>query len=121
MGDRILMRGLEFYGYHGVIPEENRLGQRFIVDIDIHTDLDRAGRTDDLGATVDYVAVYADVKAIVEGPPMKLIEAVATRIAGRILDVTAAQRVRVRVRKPDVPIPATLEYLGVEIERTRER
>jgi dihydroneopterin aldolase len=61
------------------------------------------------------------VKAIVEGPPARLIETVATRIADRILEVGGVQHVRVRVRKPDVPIPASLEYLGVEIERTRER
>ena len=119
--DRVLMKGLEFYGYHGVIPEENRLGQRFVVDIEMHADLARAGETDDLTATVNYVAVHADVRAIVEGPACKLIETVAARIADRILDAYAVHAVRVRVLKPDVPIPATLEYVGIEIERTRGR
>lgn len=117
--DRVLMGGLEFYGYHGVIPEENRLGQRFLVDIEMRADLAEAGRTDDLTKSVDYVAVYADVRAIIEGPACKLIETVATRIADRILAVYAVSLVRVRVRKPDVPIPARLEYVGIEIERTR--
>src|SRR5688572_13804688 len=119
--DRVLMKGLEFYGYHGVIPEENRLGQRFIVDIEMHADLQRAGETDDLTTTVNYVAVLADVRAIVEGPACKLIETVAARIADRILDAYAVSAVRVRVLKPDVPIPATLEYVGIEIERMRGR
>jgi dihydroneopterin aldolase len=119
--DRVLMNGLEFYGYHGVIPEENRLGQRFVVDIEMDADLDEAGRTDDLGKTVNYVAVHADVRAIVEGPACKLIETVATRIADRILGAYDVSRVRVRVLKPDVPIPATLNHVGIEIERTRER
>lgn len=117
--DRVLLRGLEFYGYHGVIPEENRLGQRFVVDLDLHCDLSEAGRTDDLTRTVDYGAVLADVRTIVEGPACRLIETVAERIAQRVLDAYDVTRVRVRVRKPDVPIPATLEYLGIEIERTR--
>ena len=117
--DRILMRGLAFYGYHGVMPEENRLGQRFIVDIDMHVPLGEAGRADDLTRTVDYGAVLAEVREIVEGPPFKLIEAVAERIAATILARYAVDAVRVRVRKPDVPLAATLEYVGVEITRRR--
>jgi dihydroneopterin aldolase len=117
--DRILMRGLAFYGYHGVMPEENRLGQRFIVDVDMHVPLSEAGRADDLTRTVDYGAVLAEVREIVEGPPFKLIEAVAERIAATILARYAVDAVRVRVRKPDVPLAATLEYVGVEIMRRR--
>jgi dihydroneopterin aldolase len=117
--DRVLMRGLAFYGYHGVMPEERRLGQRFIVDIDMSVSLGDAGRTDDLTKTVDYGAVLADVRAIVEGPPLSLIEAVAERIAAKILVAYAVDAVRVRVRKPDVPLPATLDYVGVEITRRR--
>jgi len=117
--DRILMRGLAFYGYHGVMPEENRLGQRFIVDIDMHVPLGEAGRADDLTRTVDYGAVLAEVREIVEGPPFKLIEGVAERIAATILARYAVDAVRVRVRKPDVPLAATLEYVGVEITRRR--
>ena len=117
--DRVLMRGLAFYGYHGVMPEERRLGQRFIVDIDMSVSLGDAGRTDDLTKTVDYGGVLADVRAIVEGPPLSLIEAVAERIAAKILVAYAVDAVRVRVRKPDVPLPATLDYVGVEITRRR--
>ena len=121
MSDRVLMSGLMFYGYHGVVPEENRLGQRFVVDIEMSADLGEAGRTDDLTKTVNYVAVYDDVKRIVEGAPAKLIETVAERIAARILGGYAVSAVRVRVRKPDVPIAAALDSVGVEIERRRDR
>jgi dihydroneopterin aldolase len=118
--DRVLLGGLEFYGYHGVIPEENRLGQRFLVDIEMRADLEAAGRSDDLTKSVDYVEVLSDVRAIVEGPACKLIETVATRIAERILAAYAETSVRVRIRKPDVPIPARLDHVGIEIERSRE-
>jgi len=119
--DRVLMRGLSFYGYHGVMPEEHRLGQRFIVDIDLSVPLGDAGHSDDLTKTVDYVAVLADVRTIVEGPPVKLIETVAERIAAKILSAYSVDAVRVRVRKPDVPIPAVRESVGVEITRRRVR
>lgn len=117
--DRILLHGLEFFGYHGVLPEENRLGQRFVVDVELAFDTRAAGRTDDLTKTVDYGALFTDVRAIVEGPAAKLVETVAERIASRILDVYGAESVRVRVRKPDVPIPGTLEFVGVEIVRRK--
>ena len=117
--DRVLLRGLVCFGYHGVAPEETSLGQRFIVDLDLRLPLGEAGRTDDLGRTVDYAAVMADVQHIVEGPPLQLIEAVAERIAAHVLRTYPVDAVRVRVRKPDAPIPASFEYVGVEIDRAR--
>ncbi|MGH7635358.1 MAG: dihydroneopterin aldolase [Gemmatimonadaceae bacterium] len=119
-GDKIVLHGLAFYAYHGVIPEENRLGQRFIVDVEMGVDTRAAGRTDELERTVDYAAVYNDVKQIIEGPTLRLLETLAEQIAAQILDAHPVHAVRVRVRKPDVPMPAILEYVGVEIERTRD-
>lgn len=118
-GDKVLLRGLLFYGYHGAREEENRLGQRFIVDIELTTDTRAATATDDLTKVVNYVEVYEETKAIVEGPACRLIETVAERIAAAVLRHPGASAVRVRVRKPDVPIPAMLDYVGVEIERSR--
>lgn len=117
--DRVLLRGLSFHGFHGVAPEENRVGQRFLVDVDLHMDLAHAAHTDDLTKTVDYAAVLADVRQIVEGPPLKLVETVAERIAARILLHYPVDSVRVRVKKPDAPVAAAFEYLGVEIVRRR--
>ena len=54
MGDRILLNGMTFYGYHGVRPEEKELGQRFVVDVEMELDLRAAGTSDDLTDTVDY-------------------------------------------------------------------
>lgn len=117
MSDRVILQGLAFYGYHGVRPEETALGQRFVVDVEIAADLRDAGESDDLARTLDYTSVYDSIRSIVEGPPLRLIEAVAERIAAVILARDGVESVRVRVRKPDVPIAGTLEYVGVEIER----
>ena len=117
MSDRIQLHGLEFYGYHGVRPEETAIGQRFVVDVELHTDLRAAGETDDLTLTVDYAAVHEDIRSILEGPPARLIESVAERVAATILERYPVTCVRVRVKKPDVPIAGTLDYVAVEIER----
>ncbi|HMA38416.1 MAG TPA: dihydroneopterin aldolase [Chloroflexia bacterium] len=103
--DRILLRGLVFYGYHGVSREEQTLGQRFRVDLALSVDLAAAAHSDALADTVSYAAVYQQVQAIMEGPPSRLLEHVAGQIGRAILADRRVRRVRVRIWKPGVPIP----------------
>jgi dihydroneopterin aldolase len=118
--DRIILTGLTFYGYHGVNPEEQRLGQRFVVDVALAVDLGAAGRSDNLDDTVSYPEVYRIVRDVVEGRPRKLIEAVAEDVAMAILGHTRARSVTVRVAKPWAPIKGlTTGEVAVEIERSR--
>jgi 7,8-dihydroneopterin aldolase/epimerase/oxygenase len=118
--DAIFLEGLQFYGYHGVAAEERALGQRFAVDVELALDLRAAGRGDDLGASVDYGAVHERVRAVVEGPPRRLIEAVAEAIADALLAAFPVEAVVVTVRKPAAPIPgAALGAAGVRIRRAR--
>jgi dihydroneopterin aldolase len=104
--DRILLRGLVFYGYHGVNPEEQKLGQRFRVDLTLWTDLQPAAASDDLEDTISYATVYEQVQAILEGPPSRLLEHVAGRIGQALLAEPRVARVRVRILKLDPPIRA---------------
>ena len=67
MLDKIYVNKMEFYGYHGVLPEENRLGQRFIVDLIVETDLKQAGLTDELEESISYVDLYQFVKRSLKG------------------------------------------------------
>ena len=105
-GDQIVLRGLVFYGYHGVNAEEQKLGQRFRLDLTLWTDLHAAAASDDLTDTISYAAVYACVQPIMTGPPSRLLEHVAGRIAGALLATEPRlQRLRVRLLKLDPPIP----------------
>ncbi len=118
--DRIRLRGMRFFGYHGALAEESTLGQRFVVDVELALDLEPAGTSDDLARTASYAEVYEEVRAVVEGPPCALIEAVAERIAAAILGAhLAVQQVRVRVAKPEVPLRGILDGAEVEIVRRR--
>ncbi len=76
-----------------------------------------AGKSDELNATVSYADVYALVEGVLTGPPMKLIEAVAERVAGKILESFPIESVRVRIKKPGAPVPGCFDYMAVEIER----
>ena len=120
MIDRIELRGIRFEGAHGVLPREHETAQPFEVDVILEVDLRPAGESDALADTVDYGAVFRAVEATVTGPHADLIEALAERIAGRVLaEHAAVAAVTVRVRKPDAPLPGTFEWAGVEIRRTR--
>ena len=120
MGDRILLTGMTFYGYHGVRTPEKELGQRFVVDLEMEFDLSAAGRSDDLNDTVNYSQVYRVVKEIMEGPSRNLLETLAEETAQGVLSAFPVAGVRVRVTKPHVSIRgATLDGSGVEIYRIR--
>ncbi|MBI3977047.1 MAG: dihydroneopterin aldolase [Chloroflexi bacterium] len=118
--DRVFLEGMVFYGFHGVNQAEKELGQRFVVDVAVERDLRPAGESDDLTRTVNYSQIFKVVRAIVEGPSRNLLEAVAERIAARLLDELDVERVQVRIRKPGVAIKGSvLTAAGVEIVRTR--
>jgi 7,8-dihydroneopterin aldolase/epimerase/oxygenase len=111
---------MEFYGYHGVFPEENTLGQRFVVDLMVLVDLKKAGDTDELVHSVNYGELYQVCKEVVEGKPYKLVEAVAEKIAGTVLDqFPLVFEVSIKVIKPDPPIPGHYHSVAVEITRGR--
>ncbi|MBI4212894.1 MAG: dihydroneopterin aldolase [Chloroflexi bacterium] len=121
MTDAIRLNDIVLYGYHGVLPEEQKLGQRFIVNVEISVDLRKVGESDDLTQTVDYAEILELIKAIVAGPPQHLIESVAERIAAAVLEqFPLADAVSVSVRKPSVPIAdVVLGSSEVQIHRTR--
>ena len=60
--DKIELAGLEYFGYHGCLPEERQQGQKFFVDVKLYLDLKKAGNSDNLTATVNYAEVYEDFK-----------------------------------------------------------
>ncbi|CAI8047518.1 Dihydroneopterin aldolase 1 [Geodia barretti] len=113
---------MQFYGFHGVNPEERRLGQPFIVDLEAELDLATAGESDRLQDTVSYTHLYRVVKTVVEGEPRNLLENAASAIARGVFDQhPAVQAVRVRVQKPRPPIRGSVvEAAEVDIYRTRD-
>ena len=116
--DRLLLEGMTFFGRHGALPAERELGARFSVDVELTADLRRAGHTDRLEDTVDYSKAYEVVRQVVEGEPCQLLEAVAERIAGRLVAMDRVERVTVRVRKRP-PLEGEFRAFGVEVSRPR--
>jgi dihydroneopterin aldolase len=119
--DKILLNGLEFYGYHGCLPEENKLGQKFIVDVEIKADLRQAGETDELEHTINYAEVYDICKEYAEQRASKLLENVAENIANTILDTfLIAKSCKVKIVKPNPPIQGYYNNVGIVIKRSKK-
>lgn len=119
--DRLALKGMAFYGYHGVLPEEKRLGQRFLVDVTAYLDLRPAATSDSLQEAVDYTTIYHLVQVLVEGHRFNLIETLADRIAAAVLHgFPQVEQVTATVSKPEAPIPGVLSGVAVEVTRRRE-
>ncbi len=115
--DRITLTGLRVRGFHGVLPEERRDGQDFVVDAVLHLDLRPAGASDDLTTTVHYGELAERLAAAVSGEPVELLEALAERLAHVCLSYDVVERVEITVHKPQAPIP--LEFADVSVTVVR--
>lgn len=120
-GDRmdvIHIKRLEIFANHGVIPEENTLGQKFIISADLYKDLRKAGKSDDVEETVHYGKAAVLIKQISEKSVFRLIEKLAEEIADALLKNFPVEKVRVVIEKPWAPVRLPLDTVAVEIERS---
>lgn len=115
--DKIIVKNIKAYGYHGALTEENILGQNFYADVILYKSLQRAGLRDDLNESISYVDVYYDVEDIIKNKKFKLIEALAEMIAHTLLVKYSIKKVDVEIRKPGAPINGSFDYVGVGISR----
>jgi dihydroneopterin aldolase len=115
---KVELRALEVRGYHGVLDEERRDGQRFLFDIELEVG-EEAAVTDRIEDAVDYRDVAAAVRDVSDGRNYRLLEALAAAVADELLGRFAVERVRVRVAKPDVRLDLPVAESAVSAERTR--
>jgi len=116
--DKINIKNLEVFARHGVLPGENVMGQKFLISASLYMDIRCAGKSDELGRTLDYSELCGVIKAFVEENTFRLIETVAERLAGKLLiENPALQRIWLEIKKPWAPIAIPIEMVSVEIER----
>ncbi|CAB1130016.1 7,8-dihydroneopterin aldolase [Candidatus Hydrogenisulfobacillus filiaventi] len=113
----IRIMGMQFQARHGALPYEQERPQPFAVDIEVETDFSRAVESDQVGDTVDYGRLYAVAARVMAGPPVRLLEALAGRMAGEVLALDGVERVVVRIRKQAPPLPGPVAYSEVEVSR----
>jgi dihydroneopterin aldolase len=114
MSDQILITGISAKGFHGVLPEEQKNGQIFVVDLQLNINL--TGLKDKLSKTVNYAEVATLVEKEITGDPVQLIESLAERIGKLVLKkFSKIKSVRVIVHKPSAPIPVKFTDVAVSI------
>lgn len=120
MTDRIFIRGLALHAYHGVMPHEGKVGQTFVLDLDLDIDLSEAARSDKVKDTVSYDQVADCADRAFTGQRFRLIEAAGGAVADAVLaSFPRVLTVAVTIHKPHAPIPATFSDVGVTITRNR--
>ncbi|MCX5479670.1 dihydroneopterin aldolase [Kaistia geumhonensis] len=120
MTDRILISDLRFFAFHGLLPEEEVLGQRFRIDLSCEVDLREAGISDDMSKSVHYGQLIAAVERVVTGRRFGLIEALAEAIATEIFDTfSRVEAVALTVTKPEAPVQVATGTVAISIERRR--
>lgn len=120
-GDRIILKDLGFYGYHGVFAEEAKLGQRFFIDLEVGVDLTDPATTDRLNTGISYSDIYHVVKATFEARRMKLLEALAQNIVAAVFnEFDSIEWIVIRIRKPEAPIAMVRGEAAIELHRRRE-
>ncbi|HVW82061.1 MAG TPA: dihydroneopterin aldolase [Mycobacteriales bacterium] len=119
MSDQIALRGLRAFGYHGVLPEERREGQRFVIDAVLSVDTRAAAASDDLADTVDYGGLAKQLRAAVESDPVDLIETLAQRLADLCLASERVLAVEITVHKPEAPTGVDIDDVTITINRDR--
>lgn len=118
--DKIVIKDLEIFAYHGVLPEEKAKGQTFVLTVELFLDLRDAGLTDNLDKTVNYAQVCDDIYKVMTKDKFDLIEAVAESVADTILiKYDIVKSVRVKVSKPEAPIDMDFDTVCVDILRKK--
>lgn len=115
--DKIRLRRMVFDACHGVEPREKNIPTRIEVDLEVETDVGKAGRTDDLKRSVDYAQLYGEVAQVVTGPSRNLLESLAEEIAERVLRIERCCAAIVTVRKINPPVGGACDCAEVEVRR----
>jgi dihydroneopterin aldolase len=120
MSDHIFVTGLLVHAHHGVMPHEEEVGQRFVIDLELTVDLSRAGTSDKLADTVSYSSIVDTATRAFTGKSFRLVETAAAITAEALLaGFPKVSAVRVTVHKPHAPIAAIFNDVGVSILRRR--
>ena len=116
--DKIIIKDLEIYAFHGVNIEEKNLGQKFLISVELVMDLRVAGKNDELMATVNYAQLCIALEKEFTKEKYDLIEHAAEELCIFILlNYERVQQVKLLLKKPWAPIGRMVDYAAVELER----
>jgi dihydroneopterin aldolase len=116
--DRIIVERIVCYAYHGVLLEEQNLGQEFQVSLELGLDLSNH-KSDEIADVVDYRMAISMVEEIMYGQSCRLLETLACRIADKLMTLDGVIEAAVEIRKPNPPIPGVQGGVSIMVSRGR--
>ncbi len=118
--DKIIVKDLKLFCYHGVNPEEKLDGQNFIFDVEAGVDLSAPCESDNVDDTVSYAKIIKTIRRVAQSEKNDLLEKVAQRVSDALFEeFDKIQTLKILLKKPEAPIKADFSYVAVEIERSR--
>ncbi len=116
--DKIHIKNLEVFAHHGVFPEENVLGQKFLVSATLYTSTREAGKSDDLSCSIHYGEISHQIDSFLKEHTFRLLETAAEKLAEKLLlETKHLKKIKIEIKKPWAPVGLPLETVSVEIER----
>jgi len=118
---KIVIEAMEFYAFHGHYAEEQIVGNRFLVDLEIEADLKPAADSDQLEVAVNYQHAYQLIKKEMRQKKSNLLENIAKRILDALFsEMEGIQKATIRVRKMHPPMGGPIRSVGVSMSRNHE-
>jgi len=118
---KIIIEEMEFYAFHGHYKEEQIVGNRFLVDLEIKTDLSVPAGSDNLNDAVNYQQAYQIIKNEMKRTKSNLLENIGKRILDALFEkMDGVEKVTIRVRKLNPPMGGTIKSVGIEMSRKRK-
>ncbi|GAB4280734.1 MAG: dihydroneopterin aldolase [Marinilabiliales bacterium] len=116
--DYIEIEGMEFYAYHGHYDEERQIGNKFILNIKIETDLQKAAKSDNLDDALNYVDVYEIIKEEMHSVKSNLLENICERILNKLYNnLSLIKSVELKISKINPPIGGRVEKVSITMRR----
>ncbi len=119
--DKITVKNLKLFAYHGVNPEEKENGQTFFIDLDYYLDLSKACESDDLNDTVSYAKAVKVIRRVFTEERYDLIEKAAQVICDALFEeFEEIRKIDITLKKPEAPVNADFDYMAVSLTRERK-
>ncbi|MGI6332090.1 MAG: dihydroneopterin aldolase [Zhaonellaceae bacterium] len=112
------LKGMTFWANHGGLQEEQKLGQKFIVDLEFTYNMEKASQTDELSTAFSYIKVYEIVKRVVTEERYNLLQRLCYRVAEELFKVEPDSKAVVRIKKPASPIGGIIDYAAIKLTLT---
>lgn len=121
ISSRIFLKNVRFHAFHGVLEQEQTVGNDYLVNLTVDYDFSVAMQTDELTGTVSYADLFELLKEEM-ATPSRLLEHVAGRIGKRILaEYPLVSKIQLRITKVNPPMGADCDGAGVEVVLTNDK